>query len=117
MRQHLAKLICASSLVGCSLLYNPSNLPSNSDGGPDTPIADADPSKLQLDMVKSPPLLEGAGQGGSKPQVLVVFGMHITKQATVQVAPKEPNANVMLMVDPQSLTIANDGNSFAILVR
>ena len=125
MRQHLARLIWASSLAGCSLIYNPSNLPDRTgDGGPDappidaptdTPIADANPALLQLEAVKSPNLLEGAGQSGSQPQVLVVYGMHMLKTATVAIAPTTANANVTIQVT--NVSIADDGNSFAALVR
>ena len=125
MRQHLTNLMWASCLAGCSLIYNPSNLPDRrADGGPDAPpidapidapISDANPLLLQLDVVKSPALLEGAGQGGSAPQVLVVYGMHILKSAQLTVAPTTANTNVMLQVT--NVSIAEDGNSIAALVR
>ena len=123
MRQHLAGLIWASTLAGCSLIYNPSNLPDQrGDGGPDTPpidapidspIADANAALLRLDAVKSPDLLEGAGQSGSSPQVLVVYGMHILKTATITITPANPAATIQV----SNVSLADDGNSFAALVR
>lgn len=115
MRQSLASVLYASALAGCSLIYNPSNLPDQGSMPPDAPIADADPSMLHLDEVKSPPLLEGAGQGGSAPQLLVVYGGHITKAAMVSIAPKT-NPNDEVSIQLSNLAIADDGNSFAALV-
>lgn len=115
MAQYLAKLLCASALSGCSLIYNPSNLPEKGDMPPDAAIKDANPALLMLDpMVKSPPLLEGQGQDGSAPAVLVVFGMHITKSATLTVTPP---AGSPATVEVSNVTIADDGNSIAALVK
>ena len=115
MRQHLARLMAASTLAGCSLIYNPSNLPEKGEMPIDAPIADANPALLELTEVKSTPLLEGAGQDGSAPQLLVVYGMHILEDAMVTVAPTQANAAVM--IDVSNVTIAKDRNSFAALVR
>jgi hypothetical protein len=115
MGQFLARVLYASALAGCSIIYNPSNLPNQQDAAVDAPVADANPALLQLSAVKSSPLLEGAGQGGSAPQLLVVYGMHITKQAQVKVEPTTANPNVMLQVS--DVSIADDGNSFAANVR
>ncbi len=112
---YVAAAICASALTGCSLIYNPSNLPDKGSMPPDTAIADANPALLRLDEVLSPTLLEGAGQSGSIPAALVLFGGHITKAATLTVEPKTPNANVMITVS--NISIADDGNSIAALVR
>lgn len=104
------------------MIYNPSNLPNpTGDGGPDarpvdaatdSPISDANPALLVLTAVKSPPLLEGQGDGGSAPAILVVYGMNITKDATIAVTSE--NAMVSLALGTKS--IANDGNSIAVLV-
>jgi len=113
MGQHLATLIGTLALSGCSLIYNPSNLPSQTaDSSIDTPIADADPSMLMLKEVKSPVLLEGAGQGGSQPQILVVYGSNITKQAMITLT-----GSTAVHLDNTTIAIADDGNSFAALVR
>ncbi len=122
MRQHAASLVLATALGGCSLIYNPSNLPNpTGDGGPDarpidaptdSPIADANPALLMIDSVKSPPLLEGQGDGGSVPAILVVYGMNITKDATIAVT----SGNAMVNLELGTKSIANDGNSIAVLV-
>ena len=111
MGQHLAKVLYVCALGGCSLIYNPSNLPEKGSMPPDAPIADANPALLHIDEVKSPPLLEGAGQSGSAPQVLVVYGGHITQGAMVTLAPATADANVV--VELKNISIALDGNSFA----
>ncbi len=108
MGQHLARLLWATALGGCSLIYNPSNLPDKSTAI-DAAVRDADPTKLRLDEVKSGPLLEGAGQDGSSKQILVVFGEHITKQARIEVMGNS-------MIETSNESIADDGNSFAVLV-
>jgi hypothetical protein len=113
MGQHLAKLLYATALSGCSLLYSPNNL-DDKGTSPDAPIADANPALLRLDEMKSPPLLEGAGQDGSAPQILVVWGAQMTPAATITVEPTTPNANVAITVS--NVSIAEDHNSFAALV-
>lgn len=113
MRQHLARLLYASALAGCSLIYNPSNL-DDKGRQTDAAIADANPALLHIDEVKSGPLLEGAGQDGSAPQILVVYGGHMIKDAMVTVAPTTQNANVTITLS--NVSIADDGNSFAAVV-
>jgi hypothetical protein len=113
MGQHLAKLLGATALSGCSLLYSPNNL-DDKGASPDAAIADANPALLRLDEMKSPPLLEGAGQDGSAPQILVVWGAQMTPTATITVEPATPNANVAITVS--NVSIAEDHNSFAALV-
>lgn len=112
MRQHVTTLVCLSAIGGCSLIYNPSNLPDKS-VAIDAPIADVNPALLRLDERKSPALLEGAGQDGSQPQILVVYGEHITQQATVKIT----SANSAASITVGEVAIANDGNSFAALVK
>ena len=111
MRQHLAGILYASALGGCSLIYNPSNLPDKG-AKQDAAIADANPSLLHLDEVKSGPLQEGAGKDGSSPQILVVYGGHMTQMLTVEVVSSNPAATITV----GEKSIAEDGNSFAVLV-
>lgn len=115
MGQHLARLLYASALSGCSLIYNPSNLPDKGSEPPDAPIADANPALLHLDEVKTPFFFEGAGQDGSAPQLLVVYGGHITGTATVTLTPKTPNPDVT--VELSNVRVAKDGNSLAGTVK
>lgn len=116
MGQHLATLLAAAALSGCSLIYNPSNLPDKGNMPPDAAISDANPALLRLDEVKSPTLLEGAGQDGSAPQILVVYGEHITKSATLTVTPMQ-NPMGAVVINVSDVSIADDGNSIAALVR
>jgi hypothetical protein len=113
MRQ-LAALLWVSTLSACSLIYNPSNI-DNGSMPPDAAIADANPALITLKVRKSPTLLEGAGQGGSAPAILVVYGEHITKNALLTIVPRtNPMGQVAITVSNQS--IADDGNSIAALV-
>ena len=114
MRQHLAGVLWATTLSACSLIYNPSNIDKNQ-MPPDAPIADANPALLKLKELKSPDLLEGAGQGGSSPAILVIYGEHITKSATLTITPPATPAGVM--VEVSNVSVADDGNSIAALVK
>ncbi|MDQ3337168.1 MAG: hypothetical protein M4D80_18555 [Myxococcota bacterium] len=115
MRQHLVTLLWASALSGCSLIYNPSNIDKNQ-MPPDAAIADANPALIKLKEVKSPPLLEGAGQGGSAPAILVVFGEHITPSAVVTIVPRT-NPMSQVAIEVSNVSIAADGNSIGALVK
>lgn len=78
--------IGASVLMGCSLLYNPSNLPSP----PIDAAADAHivfPDLLALTAVGPSVLLEGQGTGGSRPAILAIEGTDIASDATVALLP------------------------------
>lgn len=99
------------SVSGCSLIYNPGDLP---DKGPmlDAAIADADPAMLRITAVRSPPLLEGAGQDGSSPAVLVLYGNHITQGAEIEITSTNPS----VVVADSDVAVAQDGNSIAALV-
>ncbi|MDB4962473.1 MAG: hypothetical protein JWP01_2472 [Myxococcales bacterium] len=88
MRHGLALLFLAPTLGGCSLLYNPSNIPNpDPDAGePDAEvIVDADPSMLALTSVDPTVILEGQGDGGSRRAIVVVAGDHISETATITV--------------------------------
>lgn len=113
MGQHLAGLLYLSALSACSLYYNPSDLPDKGKEV-DAAITDANPALLHVDEVKSPVLLEGTGQDGSPPAVLVVYGGHITKGATVTIAPRTPDPNIAITYGTPA--IASDGNSLAVTV-
>jgi hypothetical protein len=112
MGRHLGLVLF--SLTGCSLIYNPGELPDKGAEPPDAAIADANPALLKITEVKSPPLLEGAGQDGSSPAVLVLYGNHITQGATVEIAPTTPNPSVI--ISTANISVAEDGNSLACLV-
>src|SRR6185503_4497383 len=84
MRQHLGFAIASTALAGCSLIYNPNNLPgppseAGIDAPPDAPpdaeiILDADPTKLELVEIAPSTIDEGQGDGGSRPALVVIGG-------------------------------------------
>jgi hypothetical protein len=74
MRRALVGLV-ASVLGGCSLIFNPNNLPD-----PrmiDAALLDSNPCALDLVSVSPPEILEGQGAAGSAPAVVVVHGNNI----------------------------------------
>jgi hypothetical protein len=114
MGQPLARLLYVSALSGCSITYNPSNLPEKVTDAPDAAIADANPALLRIDEVKTPTLYEGTGQDGSPPAVLVIYGGHITPSATISITPRTPDPNIVITTGTP--VIAQDGNSLAVTV-
>ena len=97
----------AVGLVGCSILYNPNNIPEGgkdapqSDSPGDSPKTDAPPIDMMVDMapidmmIDAPPevfalqnlyptqMLEGQGVGGSRRVPLLIRGQNISSAATV----------------------------------
>src|SRR5262245_8878664 len=65
--------VVAPALTGCSLLYNPTNLPDAIDARP----ADANPCALVLDDAGPATIDEGQGAGGSAPAVVVLRGENL----------------------------------------
>jgi hypothetical protein len=115
MRPHLAWLWLASSLGGCSLLYNPSNIGTPMDGMPDMPFdapIDGDPALLSLTAARPPLLYEGQGFGGSRPAILVIEGANIVKQnTTVTVAPTPGETKTpTVTIDNSQLETSADGS-------
>ncbi len=117
MRQ-LLSVVVAGSLGGCSLIYNPSNLPAApGEAGVMIDaeiILDADPSKLSIDPVVTPASVdEGAGADGSRSAVLVITGMQIIPGATVSVARNGGGATTAT-VDNTNIAIADDGDMISV---
>jgi hypothetical protein len=118
--------IAASMLAGCSLLYNPNNLPSPPDPViPDGPPVDArepdappiDVTALKLGGALPAMLLEGQGDGGSRPAVVVVTGENIGPDATVTlVAPRGVTPAPMVQVDNAHAARAPNGHVLAVPV-
>jgi hypothetical protein len=83
---------------GCSLLYNPDNIPSIDgkppidaprplDGRPDAEmIIDANPAAVTVTDFEPSAIFEGTGDGSSRPEVLVVHGDNFVTGATVTLA-------------------------------
>ena len=119
MLPHLARALLATSLAGCSLLYNPSNLPPQADAAPDAELlVDADPSMLDITGLNPAVLVEGAGANGSRAAVLVIDGSHMVAEgAMVMITPAagEPKAP-MVMVDNSKIVVEGNGKRLAVPV-
>ena len=104
MRHALANVALTVLVGGCSLIYNPSNIDTTQrDAAIDTPVdalVDANASELSLDSVDTPPLLEGQGDGGSRPAILVVRGSNILSTATITVQASSGIAMIMTVGSP-----------------
>ena len=86
MRQHLAKLGLSFLVGGCSLIYNSGNIPQKQIDAlvVDAPF-DANASQLMLTDVSPSTILEGQGDGHSRPAVLVIHGANIVSGAQVTI--------------------------------
>ncbi len=123
MGQLVARLTLASSLLGaagCSVIYNPSNLPDpTGDGGvvdavPDAEIIlDADPTALELERVSPTVIFEGTGTGGGRRGVLTVHGKQIIPGATVSITPHGPGTP-MITVHNEDAAVAANGQLIAV---
>lgn len=91
MRWLSAPFACA--LAGCSLIYNPNNLPRVDDA-----TVDADPCALALSEITPQVIYEGQGTGGSAPAVLVIRGNNIVNaNLAVELKAHDGTAAVQLM--------------------
>ena len=112
MLRPLQSVALASALGGCSLIYNPNNLPDSPDEAgvkhDAEVILDADPSKISLTSVAPAAIDEGAGVGGSRPALLNVTGTQIVPGAQVSVARSDGMATTAV-VDNTQATVADDG--------
>lgn len=124
MRQHLANLALgvgalASGSTGCSLLYNPSNLPPQADAAPDAEVlVDADPGMLSLSGASPALLVEGAGANGSRSAVLVIEGGNMVRDGVmVTLAPAAGSTKApMVMVDNTQIVVEGNGMRLAVPV-
>jgi hypothetical protein len=108
------------ALAGCSLLYNPNNLPdlageAGVDAAPDVEvIADANPVLLELDSVAPAMIYEGQGDGGGLPALIVLQGHQIIdNNTTVEIT----SASGAAKLDQGAPVIAKNGNWIALPVR
>jgi hypothetical protein len=103
-----------STLAGCSLLYNPNNLPQPKVDA--APVIDAAPADVPPDMatdanldmpsftqIAPGTLLEGQGTGGSRPAILTIVG-NFGPDATVAIEPTAgPDPTILIQVDSANL--------------
>jgi len=134
MREILALMILLS---GCSLLYNPSNLPAGAagdarpgddgalgdarvldapvfDAPADAPFAVADPSLVRATSVQPALIYEGQGVDHSRPAVLTITGVNFVPGAVVAIAATDSRATADLTLG--AVVVAADGNSLALPV-
>jgi hypothetical protein len=112
--RHVASLVVLSSLGGCSLIYNPSNIGTQQDGAPDAPFdapIDSDPSMISVTGVRPLAITEGQGANGSRPAVIVIEGTNFVKaNTTVTIAPSAPITKTpILTVDNTKIDVSADG--------
>ncbi|HEY1557848.1 MAG TPA: hypothetical protein VGF94_23610 [Kofleriaceae bacterium] len=110
MRQPLANLALSVLLGGCSLIYNAGNIPAVSrDAPPDMYIPDANAAMLTLTDVSPAQILEGTGDGGSRPEILVIHGANIVAGAQVSVS-----GAASVTVDNTMVTVTSDSTYLAL---
>lgn len=115
MWPHLARALLATSLGGCSLLYNPSNIPTRQDDAgqePDAPLADADPAMLVINDVVPKVIFEGQGLDASRQAVIALSGHHFADGAMVTITADTGTADLVL----GAATRSKDGDHLAFTV-
>lgn len=119
MRQLLSVAI-AGGLGGCSLIYNPSNLPApQGEAGVMVDaeiILDANPAALALTAVSPATLDEGAGVDGSRLALLAITGVQIVPGATVTVARSGGGATTASVISSMT-TVADDNDMIAVPIK
>lgn len=112
----LRALLAAPVLAGCSLIYNPSDLPLKGDGGlpPDVPpdaeiILDADPNFLELERVSPAVIFEGTGTAGGRQGVITVIGKQIVAGAKISITAHDGTSATGITVDDDNTEVAGNG--------
>jgi hypothetical protein len=120
MRQHLANLTAGLLVGGCSLIYNPNNIDRPPADATDVPVdveirADAMPADLELEELFPTTIYEGAGNGGSRPAIVILRGKQFTKDPsgdlTVTLAPE-----VADLVTLDSFEVSGNGDYIALAI-
>ncbi len=116
MSQRPAVLVSTLSLLSaCSFIYNPDHIGSNDASVVDTEVvADVDPTALHIMDVWPQQIFEGAGTGGSRAALIVIYGAQIAPDATVTLTGGTTDAAHLKIT---STTIAADHNFAAITVE
>ena len=104
MRWLSAPFACA--LAGCSLIYNPNNLPRVNDAFPD-----ADPCALLLSDITPKVIYEGQGTGGSAPALLVVRGNNIVN-TNLAVELKAHDGTTAVQLTPVASALASSDHAY-----
>jgi hypothetical protein len=98
-------------VTGCSFVYNPGNLDHSTDSNTSDVevIADVDPTMLKLTDAWPTQVYEGAGTGGARAALVVIYGHQIAEDAVVTITP--PALKIV------STTIAGDHNFIALALE
>lgn len=116
MRQLAVTLAPIALLGGCSLLYNPDNLPPAADA--DIPIPKIDPSLIEVESAAPAEILEGVGTGGGRPAVVVIAGKNMVKDNTtveiLKTGTEEVQEGMTILMD--QLDVSIDGFFLAVPV-
>src|SRR5687768_6883171 len=109
------RLLLAFPLAGCSLIYNPSNLPERNDAGIDSRVdaeivLDANPAALELERVSPTVIFEGTGSGGGRQALITVHGKHLVPGARISVSAHTGQTEMpMITVDDAKTEVADNG--------
>jgi hypothetical protein len=111
-----AGIPCALALAGCSFLYNPNNLPEPAQF--DAAVQDADPMMPVAVDISPDVILEGQGESGSAPALLVIRGNNFVNENLKVTLSAAGGATVQL--DPISDAVASanhDYLAFSVVAR
>lgn len=102
-------VVCSVIATGCSFVYNPDHIVATTDAHTvDVEVvADVDPTMLKLTDAYPTEVFEGAGTGGARGALVVIYGKQIAPDAVVTITPE--NAVKIL-----STTVASDHNFLAL---
>ncbi len=115
----------APLLAGCSVLYNPNNLPDDPalvEAGivpaDAEVILDTNPDDLALEAVEPSVLVEGQGVGGSYSTILVIHGRQLVNNlTTVTITPHDAAGPIVgITVDNSKLDVSANGRDLAVPV-
>lgn len=114
-------VLLAPALAGCSLIYNPNNLPNPPvEAGIDTPqlpgdasagaVRDANDAMLTINDITPASIDEGQGDAGSLPGVFVIRGHNIVNaKLKVELIPPE---GVTVLVEPVTDALASHNGDY-----
>ncbi|HEX3765328.1 MAG TPA: hypothetical protein VHW23_41815 [Kofleriaceae bacterium] len=100
--------LIAPAIAGCSLIYNPNNLPDPR--SIDARVVDTNPCALVVDSVAPTVIDEGQGDHGSAPALLVVHGNNIVNKS-LQVELRPP-AGTTVMLQPVTDALASPDTTY-----
>ena len=130
-RRYVYVLPSVWALCGCSLAYNPDNLPAPALDAAPMPVVDGpsreidaapdtgtiDDHALAITAVGPHVLFEGQGAGGSRSGILVIAGRNIAPDAVVTLVPTAPAGSAPLItLDGANAVHTTDGTLVAVPV-